>query len=275
MDLTSLSSTLPNNPTHGHRNTTPRSAQDDFPPALLMSAFKQAALSVTNLYKTANAEIESSRKLGYQECLEDLLNLLESGKIQQNSETTKIREWVLSKSRSGGSGPSQHNEQHTEESEDDKTRSRTTEPSSPMHSGPQPPPQQQTYRTQSIPPSSPIHPLPTVIPVTTPPSPPPLTMQKESNPPFSFRSNYLLPQHPPPPPTIPSEDIDLTDPASETPVTTPTEQQQNFFNTPPPQSRSTSGAWKRRFPYEYDFLELAATAEREKEWINGKRGRLG
>lgn len=47
------------------------------PPEHLIQSFKTAALSVTNLYKTAAADQIRARELGYQDALDDLLVFLD------------------------------------------------------------------------------------------------------------------------------------------------------------------------------------------------------
>ena len=61
----------------------------------LLQAFKSAALSVTNLYKTTVTEQANTRQLGYQDALEDLLSFLDrEGLGLQDGEGWKIRQWA-------------------------------------------------------------------------------------------------------------------------------------------------------------------------------------
>ncbi|KXX76378.1 hypothetical protein MMYC01_207541 [Madurella mycetomatis] len=61
----------------------------------LLEAFKAAALSVTKLYKTSASAQAKSRADGYQDCLEDLLTLLDRENIGLAAgEGQKIRKWV-------------------------------------------------------------------------------------------------------------------------------------------------------------------------------------
>ncbi|RMZ82240.1 hypothetical protein DV738_g1833, partial [Chaetothyriales sp. CBS 135597] len=61
----------------------------------LLQAFKTAALSVTNLYKSAAADQQSSRDAGYQDALEDLLRMMDSENLGvQDGEGWRIRQWV-------------------------------------------------------------------------------------------------------------------------------------------------------------------------------------
>lgn len=58
-------------------------------------AFKDTALTVTNLYRTALADIERSRSDGYQQALEDLLGLLDKENMGVgDGEGWRIRQWA-------------------------------------------------------------------------------------------------------------------------------------------------------------------------------------
>ncbi|RPB21269.1 hypothetical protein L211DRAFT_870108 [Terfezia boudieri ATCC MYA-4762] len=272
MDLTSLSSTLPGQS---------RNSQYEYP---LMSAFKQAAMSVTTLYKSANTEIVRARKQGYQDALNDLLHLINSDRIYTNSEVIKIREWGLSRRRkSGGDGESGAcRSDPVDESEDERGQSQTAPSSSPIRES-EPPVelQPQEQHAPSEPASSSSY---DNIPAS--PSPPKVyhPVPKEIPQSFSFRSNHHLPKHVPPPPRVPYlEDIELPDTMPDSPMSTSSSGEQalhhiNHRNFSPSPHRNPSGAWKRRFPL--DFLELAAMAEKEKaayagmEFNGNKRGRM-
>ncbi|KAK7952111.1 uncharacterized protein PG986_007839 [Apiospora aurea] len=72
---------------------TPAAGLDS--PEQLMDAFKNAALSVTKLYKTSAAAQTKARSDGYQDCLEDLLAFLEKQNIGlADGEGRQIRLWV-------------------------------------------------------------------------------------------------------------------------------------------------------------------------------------
>lgn len=61
----------------------------------LLQAFKNAALSVTNLYKTAVTDQANTRHLGYQDALEDLLSFLDKENLGlQDGEGWRIRQWA-------------------------------------------------------------------------------------------------------------------------------------------------------------------------------------
>jgi hypothetical protein len=65
------------------------------PPEQLLQAFRTAALSVTNLYKSAVTGQADSRRTGYQDALEDLLKFLDQENLGvQDGEGWRIRQWA-------------------------------------------------------------------------------------------------------------------------------------------------------------------------------------
>ncbi|KAM0715103.1 hypothetical protein Q7P37_009568 [Cladosporium fusiforme] len=61
----------------------------------LLSDFKAAALSVTNLYKTATAENSRAREAGYQDALDDLLAFLDKENMGlMDGEGWRVRRWA-------------------------------------------------------------------------------------------------------------------------------------------------------------------------------------
>ncbi|ERT02990.1 uncharacterized protein SPSK_09490 [Sporothrix schenckii 1099-18] len=60
-------------------------------PEELLDVFKAAALSVTKLYKTSAAVQSKARIEGYQDCLEDLLVVLDKGDVDVRT----IRRWIV------------------------------------------------------------------------------------------------------------------------------------------------------------------------------------
>lgn len=85
------------------------------PPEQLLQAFRNAALSVTNLYKSAVTDQNSARQVGYQEALEDLLSFLDRENLGlQDGEGWRVRQWATE--RYDGSA-------HQQTSEDDEDRS--------------------------------------------------------------------------------------------------------------------------------------------------------
>lgn len=78
-----------------HLSTSlPRTSRRNEPD--LLSSFKAAALSVTNLYKSAAADSAHAREAGYQDALDDLLAFLDKDNIGMNDgEGWRVRKWVL------------------------------------------------------------------------------------------------------------------------------------------------------------------------------------
>ncbi|WEW57617.1 hypothetical protein PRK78_003084 [Emydomyces testavorans] len=76
-------------------SSLPSSNSTTQPPEVLLQAFKAAALSVTNLYKSAAADQGQSRHLGYQDALEDLRAFLDKEGIgTSDGAGGKIRSWI-------------------------------------------------------------------------------------------------------------------------------------------------------------------------------------
>ena len=93
--MTSLNSSLPRSPQAKRMNPTPEQ---------LIQSFKGAALSVTNLYKTAAANQTQAREAGYQDALDDLLAFLDQRDLGlDDGEGWKVRQWATE--RLDGSPP--------------------------------------------------------------------------------------------------------------------------------------------------------------------------
>lgn len=93
--MRSLNSSLPR---------SPRSKRSNPPPEQLIQSFKSAALSVTNLYKTAAADQTRVREAGYQDALDDLLVFLDQQNLGlDDGEGWKVRQWATE--RLDGSPP--------------------------------------------------------------------------------------------------------------------------------------------------------------------------
>ncbi|KAF4595332.1 hypothetical protein GQ602_000945 [Ophiocordyceps camponoti-floridani] len=105
-------------------------------PEQLLDVFKAAALSVTKLYKTSALNESRARTEGYQECLQDLLMLLDRENLGlRDGEGWTVRAWATE--RLDGRDPTLQ----ATESEDEVERSdRTTSPEvARTSSEPQPP----------------------------------------------------------------------------------------------------------------------------------------
>lgn len=120
----------------------PSSSSRPPPPEQLLQAFRTAALSVTNLYKSAVTDQSNSRQAGYQEALEDLLGFLDRENLGlQDGEGWRVRQWATE--RYDGSA-------HQQQADSDDDRSEVeTRPRSTSASRAQSPEQ---TRTQSEPP---------------------------------------------------------------------------------------------------------------------------
>ena len=89
-------------------------------------SFRTAALNVTNLYKSALADLDRARADGYQEALDDLLAFLDKENIGNlGGEGGRIRQWATE--RLDGSLPKQSGSESDEEYLDDK-RARSSSP---------------------------------------------------------------------------------------------------------------------------------------------------
>ena len=93
--MKSLNSSLPRSPQAKRLNA---------PPEQLIQSFKAAALSVTNLYKTAAVDQTRARDAGYQDALDDLLAFLDQRNLGlDDGEGWKVRQWATE--RLDGSPP--------------------------------------------------------------------------------------------------------------------------------------------------------------------------
>ena len=93
--MRSLNSSLPR---------SPQAKRSNPPPEQLIQSFKSAALSVTNLYKTAAADQTRARDAGYQDAIDDLLTFLDQRNLGLgDGEGWKVRQWATE--RLDGSPP--------------------------------------------------------------------------------------------------------------------------------------------------------------------------
>lgn len=99
----------------------PSSAPYPQPPEQLLQAFKTAALSVTNLYKSAVSDQAQARQAGYQEAIEDLLNFLDRENLGLgDGEGWKVRQWATERADGTAAAAS--------ESDEDEKRARSSSP---------------------------------------------------------------------------------------------------------------------------------------------------
>ncbi|KAF2397553.1 hypothetical protein EJ06DRAFT_533156 [Trichodelitschia bisporula] len=97
------------------------------PSEKLLQAFKEAALTVTNLYKTAASERTLTFEAGYQEALRDMLELLDK-KTQdvQDGDGRAIRQWLTE--RYHGNLAATQSSSESEEEDDEENRARSSSP---------------------------------------------------------------------------------------------------------------------------------------------------
>lgn len=118
-------------------------------------SFRSAALTVTNLYKAALADIDRSRSDGYQDALEDLIGFLDKENLGvSDGEGWRIRQWATE--RLDGSLPV-HSTSESDDEEDKRARSsspimeRNSSPEETRTVGPMADP---AHRSDSAPPSA-------------------------------------------------------------------------------------------------------------------------
>jgi hypothetical protein len=253
MDLTSLSSNLPRNPSN-----VDEQAEDEEPAStILMAAFKQAATSVTSLYKAANEQVERSRrdgvKDGYQECLDDLFALLVRLESKSNSDpaTREIfKQWALGRRRRLGPRTREYRETSSESEAADRQRS-----SSPIH-----PPIRQPEIS---------HPITMVSTVKRSPPPPPTPQM----PVFTFEPPQHISRHVPDTTDFKIRDNDSPPPS---PIITPPQnvfqQSKSHHNTNGSRGRHVRprAGNKRRFDTFNDFFDIASLDKLQM----GKKGRF-
>lgn len=114
--MRSLNTSLP--------RTSPRRNQQ--PPEELLSAFKAAALSVTNLYKNAASEQARSRAAGYQDALDDLLSFLDKENLGlDDGEGWRVRQWATE--RFDGAHSASRDSDDEDEEQEEQPRSSSPE----------------------------------------------------------------------------------------------------------------------------------------------------
>lgn len=100
------------------------------PPEQLLQAFKTAALSVTNLYKSAVTDQSNSRAAGYQDALDDLMKFLDQENLGlQDGEGWRVRQWVSERYDGTANHPQTDAEEERRETE---PRAQSAPPSGPL-----------------------------------------------------------------------------------------------------------------------------------------------
>ncbi|TID16633.1 hypothetical protein E6O75_ATG11751 [Venturia nashicola] len=119
-NLRSLNTSLPS-------TSSPR-RQPSQPPELLLQLFKDAALNVTTLYKTAAAEHQSRYNEGYQDALEELLNFLDNKNLGlQDGEGWSVRQWATERFN-GTTAAATTSTSESEEEAEAENRARSSSP---------------------------------------------------------------------------------------------------------------------------------------------------
>ncbi|MCJ1365568.1 hypothetical protein MMC16_004692 [Acarospora aff. strigata] len=187
-----------------------RSAQ---PPEQLLQAFRTAALSVTNLYKTAASDQARARQSGYQDALDDLLAFLDKRNLGLgDGEGWTVRQWATE--RLDGSPLAHTGSDSEEERGETEKRARSSSPVIQRKSSRDVLQNRQATRS--------------VSPVRTesaPPAPPPATQQNSvfSRPEaFTFRSPHPYPQE---------IDMQVPDPSTSSVTSQPEAQSQSQSQT--------------------------------------------
>lgn len=269
--MRSLNTSLP--------RTTPAKPQSD-PPEQLLSAFKAAALSVTNLYKSAAANQGKSRAEGYQDALDELLAFLDRENIGlSDGEGWRVRRWATER-LDGRDSVSQNTES------DDDASDKTERGSSPI-----------LQRSQSVTRVSPTsNPTRTASPARPEVQAPPaiITPNNEDTPvstmppqaTFTFRSSHPYPQDA----DIILSDLETSDNTRtqthdgavslNTPGITITRQSRARHNNNPtrlnarPTSTIGRGAGQKRKINFGDFFDIGNLGHKDGNGGGGKRGRF-
>lgn len=172
------------------------------PPEQLLQAFKTAALSVTNLYKSAVADQAQARQAGYQEAIEDLFNFLDRENLGLgDGEGWKVRQWATE--RADGTAAT------ASDSDDDDKRARSSSPIMSRKEHPEADRSRQISRSTS-PPRGELGPAQQQQQQQPPPQPEQqsaMTQTDDSNvfarpPVFTFTAGPQFPQ-------FPSQDVDM------------------------------------------------------------------
>ena len=95
----------------------------------LLADFRAAALSVTNLYKSAAASQDRARAAGYQDAVEDLLGFLDREELGlMDGEGWKVRRWATERLVDDGVQRHQQSEDDVEEKYERQTQERSSSP---------------------------------------------------------------------------------------------------------------------------------------------------
>ena len=139
----------------------------------LLSDFRAAALSVTNLYKTAAAAQDKARAAGYQDAIEDLISLLDREELGlMDGEGWRVRQWATGRLSEEMGGMAKKTDSDEEAEEVDE---RSSSP-------------ELQRKPQLVPLSSELEERPRRSARSEPPPDQPPTMDQ-----FAFRSHHVYP----------------------------------------------------------------------------------
>lgn len=180
--MRSLNTSLP--------GATPTKQQMAEPSEQLLTAFRTAALSVTNLYKSAASDQGRARAEGYQEAIDELLGYLDKEDIGlSDGEGWKIRRWATAR-LDGPDSTSQNMESDDDVSEKPERGSspilQRSQSATRLSTASRPARTASPVRTESAPPPTIIIPIDEEDPEPVNVTPPQST--------FTFRSTHSYPQ---------------------------------------------------------------------------------
>ncbi|KFY48482.1 hypothetical protein V495_01296 [Pseudogymnoascus sp. VKM F-4514 (FW-929)] len=172
--MRSLNTSLP--------RASPPKQQTPNPPEQLLQAFKDAALSVTKLYKTAASDQTKLRAEGYQDALDDLLTYLDKEDIGlSDGEGWKVRQWATARLDGREAVPDSEDEMEKDRGSSPVAQKKPSPASLPVRNS-------SPVRLESVPPI-----LEVPEPLEELPSPPTITVLPPTSS-FSFRSTHQYPQ---------------------------------------------------------------------------------
>lgn len=243
----------------------------------LLGDFRAAALSVTNLYKSAAASQDRARAAGYQDALDDLLAFLDRENLGlMDGEGWRVRQWATERLDDGAQKPAASDDEEEPVQEEQKKPAAVPVPSSeptdaavaPRRTAVSEPPQA-PLQAQTPPPPSHANPYASVPSIDD----------------FTFRSSHAYPtNHDRGQTQQQSMDLDATTPTTSTPPSTESvriisrpargrhsNHQRQRLNGTSAVSLNLAGAAgsKRKWPYQ-DFFDISGL-----NGLDGKDGKEG
>ena len=255
----------------------------------LLADFKAAALSVTNLYKSAAASQSKARDAGYQDALDELLAFLDRENLGlMDGEGWRVRQWATERLVDDGRLPEQQHKQGSDEEAEDEAQGQRHRREESRSSSPE--------MQRKVPPmqnsSSEIDDSNAETRRTATSEPP--QMQPPANDTFTFRSSHAYPTNHE---REGGMDVDTTTTAASTPTSTAETTATNIRLVPRPHGRSRNhhtrrgnsatptatlnvnlgaGAGsKRKLPYQ-DFFDISGfNSDRSQDGKDGGGSRAG